>query len=127
MARSIVSAPSEAVTELLVNAPTPSYLVSVFAIAVVLRSCLTVPVQLWQRKRIERLNEVVNPEIKSLNDKIALQVLVHAKREGWSHEQYVAEVKKKVSLSSLGLPICDVHTPRASAEATQVIAMPAPC
>lgn len=93
--------PSNVVTEALINIPTPSYILSIFMLAYLLRSTLTFPLQVWQRKRVERLQRLVNPQFKPLNDKIAVNTMVEAKREGWGYDRYVATVKKRVSTASL--------------------------
>lgn len=96
-AKTVAMFPSNFVTEALINIPTPSYLLSIFVLAYLLRSTITFPVQLWQRRRIERLQTRVNPLLKGLNDQIAFSTLVEAKREGWGHGAYVEAVKKRVS------------------------------
>lgn len=100
-AKSVMLFPSNVVTEALINIPTPSYILSIFMLAYLLRSTLTFPLQVWQRKRVERLQRLVNPQFKPLNDKIAVNTMVEAKREGWGYDRYVATVKKRVSTASL--------------------------
>lgn len=99
-AKSIVLFPTNMVTEALVNIPTPSYVLSVFVLAYVLRTTLTFPMQIWQRKRVERLHRFVHPHLDGINERIALETMVEAKRDGWPYEKYIETVRKKVSIAA---------------------------
>ncbi|EKD00406.1 hypothetical protein A1Q2_05243 [Trichosporon asahii var. asahii CBS 8904] len=96
-AKSIVLFPTNMVTEALVNIPTPSYVLSVFVLAYVLRTTLTFPMQIWQRKRVERLHRFVHPHLDGINERIALETMVEAKRDGWPYEKYIETVRKKMA------------------------------
>lgn len=100
-AKTVLSFPSNVVAETLINLPTPSYVLSVFVLAYALRATLTFPLQVWQRKRIERLQRYVHPQLEGINDRIALETMVTAKKEGWPYAKYVEEVRKRVSVASL--------------------------
>lgn len=96
--KTALTLPMNVVSEALINIPTPSYLVSIFALAFLARSVVTLPVQLWQRRRLQRLLTVVTPELRRQKPIIALQTFKEAKMQNLSHAEYVAAVQKKVGV-----------------------------
>lgn len=96
--KTALTLPMNLVSEALINIPTPSYLVSIFALAFLARSAVTVPVQLWQRRRLRRLITVVNPEFRRQKSVIALETFREAKMQDLSHADYIAAVQKRVGV-----------------------------
>lgn len=96
--RTVLMMPTHLVTEALIHIPTPSYLVSIFVLAYVLRTALTLPIQFWQRNRIERLQTIVNPQLAALNHDIAMNTVFEAKLQHWPYPKYVETVKRRVSI-----------------------------
>ena len=84
------------VSELLLASPLPSYGLTIIVLALLLRSTITLPVTLWQRRRYARLKELAEPQVQQFNQKIATELVGECRRRGLSHEAYRSMVKEKV-------------------------------
>jgi inner membrane protein COX18 len=82
----------------LLHLPTSShqYAISIVLLTIALRSAITLPVTLWQRKRAKRMVELVAPEWNRLKERLPESVAKRSRRQGLSYEAYEKELKKEV-------------------------------
>lgn len=88
--------PVQFIADLLLNTPTPSYGLSIIVLTLALRFGITVPLAMWQRKRMRRERELVVPEMKKINDRLAVELVRDARREGLTYEDYRKKLKAEV-------------------------------
>lgn len=87
--------------DLLVSTPTPSYALSIVVLTIAIRSTVTVPFTIWQRKRMRRMRELINPEMKAANELLAVKVAKESRAKGLDYEQYRKELKIQVGIQGL--------------------------
>jgi len=75
---------------------THSYAISIVILTVILRTAITLPVTLWQRKRIRRMTELVVPKWNSLKVKLPELVAKRCRKQRKSYEEYEVELQKEV-------------------------------
>lgn len=92
----VLTWPSHFIGDLLLAAPTPSYAISIIALAFIARCSTTIPLRRWQRRKAEITKELILPRVQQINQFLAVQLIPKARKEGWSHEQYQQELKKRV-------------------------------
>ncbi|KAK4684077.1 hypothetical protein P7C73_g6125, partial [Tremellales sp. Uapishka_1] len=95
--------PITSLSELFLSLPYPyitSYGLTIILSTLLFRSAITLPATLWQRARMKRLRENVMPEMKKLNDRLAVVVARESRSQGRSFEEYKAELKAQVGLHS---------------------------
>lgn len=73
-----------------------SYAISVAILTVVVRSCITLPISLWQRARMKRMEEFVAPRWEQIKKDLPVIVAKRSRREKKSYEEYEKELKKEV-------------------------------
>ena len=92
-------------SDILLASPLPSYGITIVLATFFLRSALTLPVTLWQRRRATTAMKQIAPELKAYNSLVAQELVPIARKKGFSAAQYQAEVVKKVRwyLLSIGV------------------------
>lgn len=76
-----------------------AHALSIFVLAFAVRTLVTLPVTIWQRKKTRALTEKVLPEWEIMKEQIPLVVRARCRRAGMSYEAFEAETRKEVSLS----------------------------
>lgn len=77
---------------------THAYAISIVLLTVTLRSIVTLPVTLWQRKRTKRMVDHVVPQWQDLKSTLPQMVAKRCRREKKSYEEYEKELKREVGL-----------------------------
>jgi hypothetical protein len=80
----------------LISLPLPSG-VTIILLTLILRSCFTLPVTLWQRRRLIRNATEVMPRMQEINNRLAGVVAKECRKKGMSYEAYQKELKRQVS------------------------------
>jgi inner membrane protein COX18 len=76
---------------------THSYALSIVILTIVARSCITLPVTLWQRTRTNRMVEQVLPRWEHLKERLPQVIAKRCRKQGLSYKQYEVELHKEVS------------------------------
>jgi hypothetical protein len=97
----IVSVPVSALEHLIVTSPV-SYGATIVGLTLAVRTSVSLPAMLWTRKRTRKFQETVLPEMKRQNDVIALETFRDVKARGGGPDEYMAELKNKVSTGKSG-------------------------
>ena len=90
-------------SNLLLDHPIYSYSLTIIILSLILRSAIGIPSLLWQRSRIRRTRQLVEPEMKRMNEELSLRLLVESRKKAlWdnkfkAYEFYRIELKKQVS------------------------------
>lgn len=74
-----------------------AHALSVVALAFTVRTLVTLPVTLWQRKKTRKLADRVLPEWNKMKETIPLAVRARCRRANKSYEEFTVEVNKEVS------------------------------
>jgi membrane protein insertase Oxa1/YidC/SpoIIIJ len=75
-----------------------SYAISIIAATIIIRTCVTLPVSLWQRARMRRLEEIVAPRWEVMKKELPVSVAKRSRKEKKSYKEYEAALKKEVSI-----------------------------
>lgn len=70
---------------------------TIIVLTIVLRTCLTLPIAFWQRKRYARTRKYVLPAMKETNDRLAQELIPVCRRKGLDYDGYKKELKRQVS------------------------------
>lgn len=70
---------------------------TIILLTIVFRSAVTLPATLWQRRRMKRTREIIQPAMKLVNDRLARSLVGESRRKGLSYEEYKKELKRQVS------------------------------
>jgi hypothetical protein len=76
------------------------YALSIVLMTIALRSSITMPLTVWQRRRVRRVQEKVVPAAKKWMAVARYNLRTEFRRAGKGYEEYVAELNKQVSLVS---------------------------
>ncbi|WWC58520.1 uncharacterized protein I303_101063 [Kwoniella dejecticola CBS 10117] len=88
----------------LMDIPHPwGYGVSIIFLTLVVRSVFTLPISLWQRKRSLRVKNLVQPELKVINERLAQSVMIDCRKRGVGYEQYTLELRRQVEKAQKAL------------------------
>ncbi|WVQ71029.1 hypothetical protein IAR50_000554 [Cryptococcus sp. DSM 104548] len=79
------------------------YGTSIIAITLLLRTGLTLPLALWQRRRAKKIQDVVIPELKLYNESMAKQLAKEYRSQNLSYSDYTIETKKRMYLAQKAL------------------------
>ncbi|ODO11798.1 hypothetical protein I350_00582 [Cryptococcus amylolentus CBS 6273] len=79
------------------------YGASIIAITLLVRTGLTLPLAIWQRKRAKKIQEVVIPELKRYNDIMAQHLAREYRSKNLSYSEYTIETKKRMYLAQKAL------------------------
>lgn len=80
---------------LLLSSPLPAW-ATIIALTLSVRTGITLPVSLWQRRRMLREATEVRPRMKQINEQLAVSVMKDCRSKGISYEGYKKELKTKV-------------------------------
>ena len=89
----------------LLASPLPSYGLTIIALTLAVRTCVTLPATLWQRKRLDRSRDLVVPEMKRINAVLAPQMARESRKQGLDYEAYKKALKARVGCSSCQVPV----------------------
>lgn len=70
---------------------------TILALALTVRGCITFPMQLWQRRRVWRTRKFVVPEMKRVNQELAVLLAKESRRDGLTYKEYLKRLKAAVS------------------------------
>jgi hypothetical protein len=87
---------STSLADILIAHPIVSYGTTIVLLTLTLRTAITLPMALWSRARLKRIRTIVQPEMKLLNEKLAVEVMKDCRKRGLGYEDYRAELKKQV-------------------------------
>ncbi|WWC86132.1 uncharacterized protein L201_001003 [Kwoniella dendrophila CBS 6074] len=73
------------------------YGISIIILTLLVRTTFTLPISIWQRKRILKQKILVEPELKLKNEFIAKNVAKDFRKMGKSYDEYLLEVRKQVA------------------------------
>ena len=91
----------ETPAELLVSYPVISYGTTIVLLTLGFRAGITLPMAIWSRNRMKRIKQIVKPEMRRLNDKLAVEVAKESRQKGLSYDEYRKALKLRVSQSSI--------------------------
>ena len=80
----------------LLSSPLPAW-ATIIGLTLCVRSGITLPVSLWQRRRMMREATEVRPRMKQINEQLAVSVMKDCRARGVDYEGYKKELKSKVS------------------------------
>lgn len=80
----------------LLSSPLPAW-ATIIALTLCVRTGITLPVSLWQRRRMMREATEVRPRMKQINEQLAVSVMKDCRARGVDYEGYKKELKSKVS------------------------------
>lgn len=80
---------------LLLSSPLPAW-ATIIALTLCVRTGITLPVSLWQRRRMMREATEVRPRMKQINEQLAVSVMKDCRARGVDYEGYKKELKTKV-------------------------------
>jgi membrane protein insertase Oxa1/YidC/SpoIIIJ len=80
---------------LLLASPLPAW-VTIIALTLCVRTGITLPVTLWQRRRMLREAQEVRPRMKEINEKLAVVVARESREKGLGYEEYKKNLKARV-------------------------------
>lgn len=96
---SVATVPETSILDPLANAllssPLPAW-ATIIALTLCVRTGITLPVSLWQRRRMLREASEVRPRMKEINEKLAVSVMKDCRARGVDYEGYKKELKSKV-------------------------------
>lgn len=99
---SVAGVPETSILDPLANAllasPLPAW-ATIIALTLCVRTGITLPVSLWQRRRMLREASEVRPRMKQINEKLAVSVMKDCRARGVDYEGYKKELKTKVGSS----------------------------
>lgn len=84
-------------SELLLTHPFPTYTSTIILLTVAVRTAFTLPVTIWARGRMQRMRELVRPEMERVNARLAVEVAKESRRKGVGYDEYKKELKRQVS------------------------------
>lgn len=88
-------------SEALLSIPHPlGYGTTLILLTLIVRTAFTLPVSLWQKKRAKKMQIVVAPEMKIINEHLAETVAKECRKKGVGYAEYLIELRRQVSLSS---------------------------
>jgi membrane protein insertase Oxa1/YidC/SpoIIIJ len=98
---SLVTLPSlpslTSLSELLLTHPFPTYTGTIVLLTLGVRTVFTLPATIWARRRMQRMREIVRPEMQRINERLAVEVARDSKRKGLGYDEYKKELKRQVS------------------------------
>lgn len=80
----------------LLSSPLPAW-ATIIALTLCVRAGITLPVSLWQRRRMMREATEVRPRMKQINEQLAVSVMKDCRARGVDYEGYKKELKSRVS------------------------------
>lgn len=84
-------------SELLLTHPFPTYTGTIILLTLGVRTVFTLPATIWARHRMQRMREIVRPEMQRINERLAVEVARESKKKGLGYDDYKKELKKQVS------------------------------
>ncbi|WVQ62307.1 uncharacterized protein L199_000446 [Kwoniella botswanensis] len=79
------------------------YGVSIICITLLVRTMFTLPVSLWQRKRALKTKQIVEPELKIINERLAKSIARDYRKAGKGYKEYLLEVRRQVAKAQSAL------------------------
>ncbi|WVW82179.1 hypothetical protein I302_104185 [Kwoniella bestiolae CBS 10118] len=79
------------------------YGVSIICITLLVRTVFTLPVSLWQRKRALKTKQIVEPELKIVNERLAKFIAREYRQQGKGYKEYLLEVRRQVAKAQSAL------------------------
>lgn len=77
----------------------PSYATSIVLLTLALRCSITLPMTVWQRKRVKRVQTEVIPRVKEYMEKAKFELRAEFRKAGKDYDEYAKELNKRVSYS----------------------------
>jgi hypothetical protein len=88
---------SESLLSVPIASSSLSYSAAIVLLTLSFRLGITLPVTLWQRRRIKRVAENVVPEVKAWGEKAKLKLRAEFRRADKGYDAYVKELNSRVS------------------------------
>ncbi|KAK6905590.1 hypothetical protein I203_106420 [Kwoniella mangroviensis CBS 8507] len=79
------------------------YGISIICITLLVRTIFTLPVSLWQRKRALKTKQIVEPELKIINERLAKSIARDYRKAGKGYKEYLLEVRRQVAKAQSAL------------------------
>ncbi|GHJ86047.1 hypothetical protein NliqN6_2449 [Naganishia liquefaciens] len=90
-------------SELLLAHPLPTYTSTIVLLTLGVRTAFTLPATVWARQRMQRMRELVRPEMQRVNDRLAVEVARESKRKRLGYDEYKKELKKQLATAQSAL------------------------
>lgn len=88
-------------SDALLSIPHPlGYGTTLILLTLIVRTAFTLPVSLWQKKRAKKMQSIIAPEMKAINEHLAETVAKECRKKGVGYAEYLVELRRQVSLSS---------------------------
>ena len=98
-------------SRLLLDHSIHSFGLTIILVTLLLRTTISLPAVFWQRNRLKKSREMVEPEMRRLNKDLAPRLAVECRRRGMTYEAYYEELKAQVSFFyPSGTPYFDLFT-----------------
>lgn len=91
-------------SELLLTHPYPTYTSTIILLTIAFRTGFTLPVSIWAQGRMNRMREIVRPEMQRVNARLAVEVAKESRRKGVGYDEYKKELKRQVSSRERQIP-----------------------
>ena len=86
-------------SQLLLDHPIHSFGLTIILVTLFLRTTISLPAVFWQRNRLKKARQIVEPEMRRLNKDLAPRLAIECRRRGMNYEAYYGELKAQVGLS----------------------------
>ncbi|OWZ55704.1 hypothetical protein C349_01906 [Cryptococcus neoformans var. grubii Br795] len=84
-------------SEALLSIPHPlGYGTTLILLTLIVRTAFTLPVSLWQKKRAKKMQIVVAPEMKIINEHLAETVAKECRKKGVGYAEYLIELRRQL-------------------------------
>ncbi|KAK8865768.1 hypothetical protein IAR55_000915 [Kwoniella newhampshirensis] len=91
-------------SDLLLNIPHPlGYGTTIILLTLIVRTTFTLPISIWQRKRALRAQRLVQPELKAINERLAISLKEECRKKGASYNQYLTELRRQLAIAQKDL------------------------
>jgi len=84
---------------LLLSSPLPAW-ATIIGLTICVRTTVTLPVTLWQRRRMMTEAREVRPRMKEINERLAVAMARECREKGLGYDEYKKQLKAKVCLQN---------------------------
>ncbi|WWD18052.1 hypothetical protein CI109_102499 [Kwoniella shandongensis] len=79
------------------------YGTTIILLTLLVRTTITLPISIWQRKRALRAQRLVQPELKAINERLAISLRDEFRKRGASYNQYLTELRRQLAIAHKAL------------------------
>ncbi|KIR82074.1 hypothetical protein I306_00945 [Cryptococcus gattii EJB2] len=84
-------------SDALLSIPHPlGYGTTLILLTLIVRTAFTLPVSLWQKKRAKKMQSIIAPEMKAINEHLAETVAKECRKKGVGYAEYLVELRRQL-------------------------------